>query len=102
MDKCEPPKCEYSIFRQKCIKPNPYIERLSYCNRKNISKKDLEEIIEDLVKKRLTNDVTEKNYNPKISKIISNIEDTDLSEEQLEELKKAIEAKKNNSKNKNI
>jgi two-component system phosphate regulon sensor histidine kinase PhoR len=58
--------------------------------------------IEDLVKKRLTNDVTEKNYNPKISKIISNIEDTDLSEEQLEELKKAIEAKKNNSKNKNI
>ena len=40
MDKCEPPKCEYSIFRQKCIKPNPYIERLSYCNRKNISKKD--------------------------------------------------------------
>jgi hypothetical protein len=71
-------------------------------DKKNISKKDLEEIIEDLVKKRLTNDVTEKNYNPKISKIISNIEDTDLSEEQLEELKKAIEAKKNNSKNKNI
>jgi hypothetical protein len=40
MDKCEPPKCEYSIFHQKCIKPNPYIERLSYCNRKQISKKD--------------------------------------------------------------
>jgi len=40
MDKCEPPKCEYSIFHQKCIKPNPYIERLSHCNRKQISKKD--------------------------------------------------------------
>jgi hypothetical protein len=39
MNKCKPPKCEYSIFRQNCIKPNPYIERLSYCTRNNISKK---------------------------------------------------------------
>jgi hypothetical protein len=39
MNKCKPPKCEYSIFRQNCIKPNPYIERLAHCARNNISKK---------------------------------------------------------------
>jgi hypothetical protein len=70
-------------------------------DKKTMSKKDLEEIIEDLVKKRQTNDVTDKNYNPKISKIVDTITDSDLTDDQLEQLKKAIESKKE-SKNKNL
>ena len=34
--KCKPPICEYSIARQKCIKPNPYIQYKSHCSRNNI------------------------------------------------------------------
>jgi predicted transcriptional regulator len=71
-------------------------------DKKILSKKDLDEIIEDLVKKKLTNDVTDKNYNPKVAKLVDSIEDSNLSDEQLDELKKAIEAKKNKPKNKNI
>jgi hypothetical protein len=72
-------------------------------DKKTMSKKDLEEIIEDLVKKKQTNDVTDKNYNPKVSKLIDTITDSNLSDEQLEELKKAIEAKKETKpKNKNL
>lgn len=70
-------------------------------NKKSILKKDLEEIIEDLVKKKQTNDVTDKNYNPKVSKIVDTITDGDLTDDQLEQLKKAIESKKE-SKNKNL
>lgn len=40
MKDCNPPNCQYSIQREDCIRPNPYIERLSYCSRNNISKKD--------------------------------------------------------------
>jgi hypothetical protein len=70
-------------------------------DKKTMSKKDLEEIIEDLVKKKQTNDVTDKNYNPKVSKIVDTITDSDLTDDQLEQLKKAIESKKE-SKNKNL
>jgi hypothetical protein len=70
-------------------------------DKKTMSKKDLEEIIEDLVKKRQTNDVTDKSYNPKVSKIVDTITDSDLTDDQLEQLKKAIESKKE-SKNKNL
>lgn len=63
-------------------------------DKKNISKKEVEEIIEDLVKKKKTNDVTDKNYNPKIAKLVDTITDSDLTDDQLEQLKKAIEAKK--------
>jgi hypothetical protein len=78
------------------------ISKLSEDN-KIMSKKDLDEIIEDLVKKKQTNDVTDKNYNPKVAKLVDTINDSNLSDEQLEELKKAIEAKKqSNPKNKNI
>lgn len=70
-------------------------------DKKTMLKKDLEEIIEDLVKKRQTNDVTDKNYNPKVSKIVDTITDSDLTDDQLEQLKKAIESKKE-SKNKNL
>ena len=59
-----------------------------------IKKKAVEEKIEDLVKKTKVNDLTDKNYNPKVSKIIDNINDTDFSEEQINDLSKAIEAKK--------
>ena len=71
-------------------------------DKKSMSKKELEEIIEDLVKKRQTNDVTDRNYNPKVAKLVDTIQDSDLTDEQLEELKKAIEAKKNKPKNKNL
>jgi len=64
---------------------------------KVISKKSVEEKIEDLVKKSKNSDVTDKNYNPKVSKLIDTIKDSDLSDKQLEELEKAIEAKKNNT-----
>jgi len=34
--KCKPPSCEYSIAREKCVKPNPYIQYKSMCSRMNI------------------------------------------------------------------
>jgi hypothetical protein len=67
-----------------------------------IKKKTVEEKIEDLVKKSKNVDVTDKNYNPKISKIMDIINDIDLSETQIEEIKNALEDKKNNPKPKNI
>lgn len=70
-------------------------------DKKNMSKNEVEEIIEDLVKKKKTNDVTDKNYNPKVAKLVDTITDSDLTDDQLEQLKKAIEAKKE-SKNKKL
>jgi hypothetical protein len=67
-----------------------------------LKKKTVEEKIEDLVKKSKNTDLTDKNYNPKVGKILDTINDIDLSEEQIEELKKALESKKNNNKPKNI
>ena len=67
-----------------------------------IKKKNVEEKIEDLVKKSKSSDVTEKGYNPKVAKIIDTINDCDLTEKQMEDLKKAIEAKINNTNPKNI
>lgn len=58
-----------------------------------LTKKTVEEKINDLVKKTTISDVTDKNYNPKIAKLIKAIEDAELSEKQLEELKKAINNK---------
>ena len=31
--KCVDPKCHFSEKRQKCVKPNPYIEKVAYCGR---------------------------------------------------------------------
>lgn len=59
-----------------------------------IKKKNVEEKIEDLVKKSKVSDLTDKNFNPKVSKIIDNINDADFSEEQINDLCKALEAKK--------
>jgi hypothetical protein len=67
-----------------------------------IKKKAVEEKIEDLVKKSKNSDVTEKNYNPKLAKIIDTINDIDLTDTQIEELKKTLETKKNENKPKNI
>jgi predicted MPP superfamily phosphohydrolase len=61
-------------------------------------KKTVEEKIGDLVKRSKTSDVTDKNYNPKVAKLIDTINDVDLSDAQLEELSKAILDKKNNAK----
>lgn len=67
-------------------------------NSKIVKKKTVEEIIEDLVKKSKPSDVTDKNYNPKVEKVMDEIKELDLSEKQMEELIKAIKDKKNNPK----
>jgi hypothetical protein len=69
-----------------------------------IKKKHVEEKIEDLVKKNKNNyEVTDKNYNKKVADLIDTIDDVDLTDAQLEELTKAIMAKKNNTnKTKNL
>ena len=59
-----------------------------------VKKKAVEEKIEDLVKKSKSSDVTDKNYNPKVAKLIDTISDADLSTKQLEDLEKAIHDKK--------
>jgi len=73
-------------------------------NKKNIlTKENIEELIEDLVKKGKDSDVKPKNYNPDVEKVMDKISDLELSEEQIEQLLKALEDKKNNhSKTKNI
>lgn len=63
-----------------------------------IKKKTVEEKIDDLVKRSKSSEVTDKNYNPKISKLIDTINDVDLTDAQLEELSKAILNKKNSEK----
>ncbi len=68
-----------------------------------IKKKTVEEIIEDLVKKGKDSDVKPKDYNPKVEKVMDEINDLDLTDTQIEELLKAIKDKKNNPKtNKNL
>ena len=71
-------------------------------NKTIIKKKAVEEKIEDLVKKSKNSDVTDKNYNPKLAKMIDTINDVDLTDAQIEDLKKALEIKKNENKPKNI
>ncbi len=68
-----------------------------------IKKKTVEEKIEDLVKRSKSSDVTSKDYNPKVEKVMDEINDLDLTDTQIEELLKAINDKKNNPKtNKNL
>lgn len=59
-----------------------------------VTKKTVEEKIEDLVKKSKSSEVTSKDYNPKVAKIMDTINDIDLTDKQLEELEKAINDKK--------
>lgn len=67
---------------------------------KVIKKKNVEDLIEDLVKKGKDSDVKPKNYNPDIEKIMDKINDLELTEKQIEELMKAIEVKKNKTQTK--
>jgi hypothetical protein len=60
-------------------------------------KKNVEEKIEDLVKKTKPFDVTEKGYNPNISKIIGVLKNADFTDKELEDLSRIISGKKNNS-----
>ncbi len=73
-------------------------------SKKNIlTKENIEELIEDLVRKGEDSDVKPKDYNPDVKKVMDKIKDLDLSEKEMEELIKAIHDKKNNPKtNKNI
>jgi len=73
--------------------------------KKVLTKKTVEEKIEDLVKKSKISDLTDKDYNPKVSKLIDSLNNDELSDKQLEELEKLIQAKKNKegkSKSKNL
>lgn len=68
-----------------------------------VTKKSVEEKIEDLVKKSKNIDLTGKDYSYKVEKLIDAINDTNLTDTQLEELHKAIMDRKENPKqNKNI
>ena len=67
-----------------------------------ITKNAMEERIEDLVKKTKTSDVTQKDYNPKAEKIVDSIKDTNLNDEELNSILKAIENKKSDTTPKNI
>lgn len=68
-----------------------------------VKKKTVEEKIDDLVKKSKITDLTDKNYNPKVAKVLDTIVDADLTDQQIEDIKKALEAKKNETnKPKNI
>lgn len=72
-------------------------------NENNVfKKKNIDELIEDLVKKRLSKDEFEKDYNPDVAKVMDKIEDLDLTEKQMEDLIKAIQDKKNKPKKNNI
>jgi hypothetical protein len=63
-------------------------------SRKKIKKSDLEKRIEeDIVKKSKDKEVFDKKYDAKVDKIIDTIEDVELSDEQLEKIKKAIHSK---------
>ncbi len=72
-----------------------------------ITKKAVEEKIEDLVKKSKDSDVTEKGYNSKIAKMIDSIKDADLTKDQILDisniiLDKAKEIANNSIKSKNL
>ncbi len=61
-----------------------------------IKKKTVEEKIEDLVKKSKDTGITDKGYNNQVSKVLDIINDNELTDEQLENISKAILAKKTN------
>ena len=68
-----------------------------------LTKKAVEEKIEDLVKKSDSSEVRDKNYNPKVTKLIDSIKNDDLSQKQIEELEKLLQDKKNkDTKTKNL
>lgn len=71
-------------------------------NSKIITKKTVEEKIDDLVKRKFDNGLTDKNYNSKISQILDIINDNSFSDDQLADIAKAITDKKANPSKTNI
>lgn len=67
---------------------------------RTLKKKSIEEIIEDLVKKNKSNDITKKGYNNNLDKLMDLIKDNNLSKEELEDLEKTIQDSKNKKSNK--
>jgi hypothetical protein len=65
-----------------------------------ITKKQVEEKIEDLVKKSKSSDLTAKDYNPSLEKLIEKIEDMDLNEKQIGLLIKLLSDKEPKNDNK--
>jgi len=55
---CPDPTCIYNPIKKKCVKPNPYIQYLSQCNKKNIPKNECKktyDINKDIIKKQACN-----------------------------------------------
>lgn len=72
-------------------------------DKKVVKKKTVEEKIDDLVKKTKDSEVTGKDFNPKVAKLIDTISDAELTEKQIEDLVKALQDKKETSnKQKNL
>jgi hypothetical protein len=59
-----------------------------------LKKKNVEEKIEDLVKKSKSTDITYKGYNGKLEKLVDTINDTDLTDSEIQQLSKIISNKK--------
>lgn len=59
-----------------------------------IKKKNIEDIIEDLVKKNNTSEIIPKDYNNKLAKVLDAIKDIDLSDENIKKITKALNDKK--------
>ena len=71
-------------------------------NSKLLTKKSVEEKVDDLVKRKLDNELTDKNYNAKLAKILEIIDENNFSDEQLSQITTAITNKKGNQDKKNI
>lgn len=65
-------------------------------NSKIVTKNSVEEKIEDLVKKSKNSDLKDKNYNAKLDKVLDIINDTNLTDKELETILKTINDKKVN------
>lgn len=64
--------------------------------KRTVTKKSVEEKIEDLVKKSKDGDVTDKNYSSKLDKVLNIINNSELSDDQLDKITNAISSKKEN------
>jgi hypothetical protein len=69
-------------------------------NKRVITKKQVEEKIEDLVKKSKTSDLTSKDSNPNLEKLIEKIEDMDLNGKQIQLLIQLLSDKEPKNDNK--
>ncbi len=67
-------------------------------NKNVLTKQSIEEIIDDLVKKKENDGFKSKDYDSKFNKLIDSIKDCEFDETQLEKLKSAIQNKLTNAK----